>query len=77
MCDDRAVNAFDLFAILLVILAILLGFRSDALPQIGGLLGAVGGGALMVVALPVLVDPLGAVDPTVRPSRRPRPAPIP
>lgn len=67
MCDDRAVNAFDLFAILLVILAILLGFRSDALPQIGGLLGAVGGGALIVVALPVLVDPLGAVDPTVRP----------
>ena len=67
MCDDRAVNAFDLVAILLVVLAILLGFRSGALPQIGGLAGAVAGGALIVVALPLLVDPLGDIDPTFRP----------
>ncbi|MEO5884568.1 MAG: MarP family serine protease [Candidatus Limnocylindrales bacterium] len=60
-------NPFDLIAILLVILAVVLGFRSGALPQVGGLLGAVGGGVLVVLALPVLIDPLETIDPTFRP----------
>ena len=67
LCDDRGVNPFDLFAILLLVLAVLLGFRSGALPQVGGLLGAIGGGAAIVVALPVLVEPLSSIDPTFRP----------
>lgn len=60
-------NPFDLIAILLVVLAILLGFRSGALPQVGGLLGAIGGGALAILALPALADPLGGLDPAIRP----------
>jgi S1-C subfamily serine protease len=57
----------DLIAVLLIVLAILLGFRSGALPQVGGLLGAIGGGALAIAVLPALADPLGSVDPAIRP----------
>ncbi len=60
-------NPLDLVAILLVILAVVLGFNSGALPQVGGLLGAVGGGALLVLALPILVGPLDNVPVNVRP----------
>ena len=60
-------NPLDLIAILLVIVALVLGARSGAIPQVGGLLGAVGGGALAVSLLPFLADPLSEVDPTLRP----------
>ena len=60
-------NVVDLIAIALVILAALLGFRSGALPQIGGLLGAVAGGVLAVLALPWFEEVLRDVDPTLRP----------
>ena len=52
---------------MLVVLAVLLGFRSGALPQIGGLLGAVGGGALAVLSLPLLLEPLNNVPAGIRP----------
>jgi len=61
------VNPLDLIAIVLVILALVLGARSGAIPQVGGLLGAVAGGALAVSLLPVFTDPLAGVDPTLRP----------
>jgi S1-C subfamily serine protease len=61
------VNPLDLVAILLVVVAVILGFQSGALPQVGGLLGAVGGGALVVLALPHLVEPLEAVPVSIRP----------
>jgi len=61
------VNPFDLLAVLLVIAALLLGFRSGALPQLGGLLGAIGGGAAVVLALPLLADPLAELEPEIRP----------
>jgi S1-C subfamily serine protease len=61
------VNPLDLVAVTLVVLAVVLGFRSGALPQIGGLVGAVGGGVLAVLALPLLVDPLDAVPAGIRP----------
>jgi uncharacterized membrane protein required for colicin V production len=67
VCDDRRVNPLDLVAILLVVLAIVLGFNSGALPQVGGLLGAVGGGALAILALPHLAQPLEAVPVGIRP----------
>ena len=60
-------NPLDLVAVVLVVLAVILGFRSGALPQIGGLLGAIGGGALAVLALPLLIDPLDAVPAGIRP----------
>jgi len=61
------VNPLDLIAILLVVVALILGARSGAIPQVGGLLGAVAGGALAVSLLPVVAEPLSGVDPTVRP----------
>jgi S1-C subfamily serine protease len=61
------VNTLDVVAILLVVVAIYLGFRSGAFPQLGGLLGAIGGGALIVLALPALTDPLSELEPVVRP----------
>jgi S1-C subfamily serine protease len=61
------VNPLDLVAIVLVVLAVILGFRSGALPQVGGLLGAIAGGAVAVLSLPLLVEPLDAVPPDFRP----------
>jgi S1-C subfamily serine protease len=61
------VNPFDLLAIVLIVAALLLGFRSGALPQIGGLLGAVTGGGGAILLLPYLDDPLAAIDPGIRP----------
>ena len=60
-------NPLDLVAILLVVLAVILGFQSGALPQVGGLLGALAGGAIAVLALPHLVAPLDAVPIGIRP----------
>ena len=60
-------NPLDLIAILLLVLAVLLGFRSGALPQVGGLLGAIGGAALAIAALPLVEQPLAALDPGIRP----------
>jgi hypothetical protein len=73
------VNPLDLIAILLVVVALILGARSGAIPQVGGLLGAIAGGALVISLLPVLAHPLEEVDPTSahgsawRPDRRGRP----
>jgi S1-C subfamily serine protease len=61
------VNPLDLIAVLLVVLAVILGFRSGAFPQLGGLLGALGGGVLVILVLPALSDPLGQLEPVVRP----------
>ena len=60
-------NLFDLAAIALIVLAAVLGFRSGALPQIGGLLGAVAGGILAVLSLPWFAGALDNVDATLRP----------
>lgn len=61
------VNPLDLIAVLLVVVAFILGFRSGAIPQIGGLFGAVAGGAAAILLLPALAEPLAQVDPTIRP----------
>ena len=60
-------NPLDLIAILLIVTGAVLGFRSGALPQVGGLIGAIGGAAIVVLALPLVTDQLGKLDPTVRP----------
>ena len=60
-------NPVDIIAIGLIILAALLGFRSGALPQIGGLIGAILGGVLAVLSLPWFETFLRDVDPTLRP----------
>jgi len=61
------VNPFDLIAVLLIVVALILGARSGAIPQISGLLGAVAGGVAVILLLPVLAEPLSEVDPQMRP----------
>ena len=60
-------NELDAVTIILIVVALILGWRSGALPQITGLLGAVAGGVAAIVALPALADPLSGIDPTFRP----------
>jgi len=59
-------NAFDLLALLVFIVAILLGFRSGLLPQLGGIAGAIGGGLIALWVLPIVEPGLAALDPVVR-----------
>ena len=60
-------NPLDIVAVLLVVLATILGFRSGAFPQLGGLIGAIAGGALVILVLPAMADPLDGLDPLARP----------
>jgi S1-C subfamily serine protease len=60
------VNLFDLVVLILLVAAILIGIRSGALPQLGGLVGAFGGGALAILALPRIERPLNALLPEPR-----------
>ena len=59
-------NLFDVAAILLVVVAIILGSRSGAIPQVAGLVGAIAGGALAVLSLPLTEQLLETLDPTPR-----------
>lgn len=60
-------NPIDVVTLLLVVVALILGWRSGAIPQITGLLGAISGGIVAIVALPYLVDPLAGIDAALRP----------
>lgn len=60
-------NVLDLVAVLLIVLAAILGFRSGFVPQAGGLIGAIVGGAIVVLVLPALSEPLASLDPSIRP----------
>ena len=59
-------NWFDLVVVVLVVIACVIGFRSGALPQIVGLAGAILGGAIAILVLPLLEDPLSTLDPDIR-----------
>jgi S1-C subfamily serine protease len=59
-------NLFDLGAVLLLALAAVLGFRSGALPQVGGLLGAAIGGSIAILGLPYGEPLLDQLDPPAR-----------
>jgi S1-C subfamily serine protease len=61
------VNPIDLAAIALIVVGAWLGFRSGALPQIGGLIGAIGGAAIVIALLPAVTDQLAKIDPGLRP----------
>jgi S1-C subfamily serine protease len=60
------VNLFDVVVLVLIVAAVLIGINSGALPQLGGLIGAFGGGVLAIVGLPWIQGPLGAVQPEIR-----------
>jgi S1-C subfamily serine protease len=61
------VNPIDAVTLLLVVVAAILGWRSGAIPQVLGLVGAVVAGAAVLYALPLLSHPLGELDPVFRP----------
>jgi S1-C subfamily serine protease len=61
------VNPLDAITVCLVIAGAILGWRSGAIPQVTGLVGAVLGGLTVILALPYLADPLEGVDPAIRP----------
>jgi len=60
------VNPYDLVAIVVLALAIILGFRSGAVPQVGGLAGAVSGGVAAVLLIPVALGILPDLEPAAR-----------
>jgi S1-C subfamily serine protease len=60
------VNLFDLVVVVLVVVALLVGFRSGALPQLSGLAGALIGGTAALIALPHLKEPLEGLELSVR-----------
>jgi len=61
------VNALDAITLFLIVAAVILGWRSGAIPQISGLIGAIAGGVAAILALPYLADPLSGIDPAIRP----------
>jgi S1-C subfamily serine protease len=60
------VNLFDVVVLVLLVCAILIGISSGALPQVGGLVGAFAGGALAIVGLPWIQQPLDRVEPGMK-----------
>jgi S1-C subfamily serine protease len=59
-------NLLDLLAVLVLALAVLAGLRSGALPQIGGIAGAIGGLLLTLNLTHWLVDLTGSLEPVTR-----------
>jgi S1-C subfamily serine protease len=60
------VNTIDIAAVLLVVIAVILGVRSGALPQLAGLTGAAIGAIAGFVLLPIASPVLDTLPPTVR-----------
>ena len=59
-------NLFDLIAIIVIVAAVLAGLRTGALPQIGGILGAVAGLVLSLNVAPWVVSQTGGLEPIPR-----------
>jgi uncharacterized membrane protein required for colicin V production len=60
------VNLIDVLAVVLVLFAAIAGYRSGALPQVGGILGAVGGAALSLALIPWLTEMIEDFEPIAR-----------
>lgn len=65
-CHDPPVNPVDLIAIALLIIAVILGVRSGALPQLLGLGGAAIGAIGGLAVLPALAPVLDSLPPQIR-----------
>ncbi|MDQ1323234.1 MAG: hypothetical protein QG587_569 [Chloroflexota bacterium] len=59
-------NLYDLIAILVLVLAVLAGIRTGALPQVGGIGGAVTGLLVMLYAAPWLLEVTSELEPIPR-----------
>jgi S1-C subfamily serine protease len=60
------VNLFDLAALVVLVAAVIAGLRTGALPQVGGISGAIGGLALALYGAPWLVDVTRGLEPIPR-----------
>jgi S1-C subfamily serine protease len=60
------VNPLDLIALALLVIAVILGARSGAVPQIGGLIGAAAGAFIGLTAIPIVLPHLDTVTPALR-----------
>jgi uncharacterized membrane protein required for colicin V production len=56
----------DLAALAIVVIALALGSRSGFFPQLGGLLGAVSGGGIALLALPAIRPAIQEMEPALR-----------
>lgn len=59
-------NPFDAIAILVLVLAVIAGIRTGALPQVGGIAGAVIGLLVMLNLAPWVIDLTGDMEPWLR-----------
>ena len=60
-------NLFDVVVVVLLVVAVIIGVSTGALPQIGGLLGALAGAILAIAAIPSLKEPLDRIrEPEIR-----------
>ena len=59
-------NLIDALALVLILFGALAGFRSGALPQVGGILGAIAGVAIALLLAPALTGVLLDLDPFAR-----------
>ena len=59
-------NPIDVAAVAIVVIGFVLGLRSGFFPQLGGLLGAIAGAAVVLYSLPLVSDWLLSLEPTVR-----------
>ncbi len=59
-------NLFDLIAIIVIVAAVIAGSRTGALPQIGGILGAIGGLAAALNLTPWIVSQTAGLEPLPR-----------
>lgn len=59
-------NWFDLVAVIVLVAAILAGIRTGALPQVGGITGAIGGLLLVLAFAPTLLDLTREFEPIPR-----------
>ena len=59
-------NPFDIVALILLVAAVLAGIRTGALPQLGGITGAVAGLLLVLNAAPWLLDHTRGLEPIPR-----------
>jgi len=59
-------NLVDLAAIALLVAGLVAGIRSGALPQLGGLAGAIGGGFVAISVAPLVRDQVATLDGPVR-----------
>jgi S1-C subfamily serine protease len=60
------VNLFDVVVIVILVAAVLIGISSGALPQLGGLAGAIAGAGVAIAGLPLIARLVDTIPPDLR-----------